>query len=344
MKTLKSGAPELGFGGHGGNLAAARRAFPLAPEPWLDLSTGVNPYAYPIEDLPASIWTHLPDPAALAGLESAAALAYRAGVGMDVIAAPGTQAIINWLPYLLPARRVGILGFTYFEHARAWRAAGAEVCIVDDLDALAKMDVAVIVNPNNPDGRLVAPQDLRALARDLDKTGGLLIVDEAFMDFIGAGSVIPDMPEGGVLALRSFGKTYGLPGLRLGFAIAPKALTGKLRAALGCWPVSGAAIAIGTKALADFSWLATTREKLERDAFALDKILAMAGLAPYGGCLLFRLAQAQAAQRRFEDLAKAGIWVRRFDARPNWLRFGIPGHAADRERLRVALDAGSNSR
>lgn len=348
MKILEASKAKdlaLAFGAHGGNLAAARRAFPQAPQPWLDLSTGVNPYAYRFGDLPAECWTHLPDPAALAALETAAALVYRAGAGMDAVAAPGTQAIINWLPHLAPARRVGILGFTYFEHARAWRAAGAEVSIVEDLDALAKKDVAVIVNPNNPDGSLVAARDLRALARELGKTGGLLIVDEAFMDFIDPSeSIIPDMADIGVLALRSFGKTYGLPGLRLGFAIAPKALAGKLRAALGCWPVSGAAIAIGAKALADFSWLAATREKLKADVLALDNILAMSGLEPCGNCLLFRLTQAEAARRRFEDLAKAGIWVRRFEARPNWLRFGIPAHAAERERLSVALGVGSGGR
>jgi cobalamin biosynthetic protein CobC len=335
---LNTVTPEFAIGGHGGNLAAARRAFPHAPEPWLDLSTGVNPYAYPIVDLPVESFTRLPDPAALAELEQAAALAYRAGAGANVIAAPGSQAIINWLPQLVPARRVGILGFTYSEHERAWRAAGAEVSVVGDLGALANKDVAIVVNPNNPDGRLISARDLLALACDLRGNGGLLIVDEAFMDFIGpAGSVIQDMPETGVLALRSFGKAYGLPGLRLGFAVAPEALGTKLRAALGCWPVSGAAIAIGRRAFADVSWLAMARDKLEADAMALDAILAQAGLAPGGGSSLFRLAQAKAAQSRFEDLAEAGIWVRRFDARPNWLRFGIPNCAAHRERLRVAL-------
>lgn len=279
-------------------------------------------------------WTRLPDPSALCGLESAAALAYRAPKGAAIVAAPGAQSIIGWLPHLVPGRRVGILGFTYSEHASAWRAGGAEVAIVDDLAELADKDVAIIVNPNNPDGRLVAAQDLRALAADLGGHGGLMIVDEAFVDFLDpAASIVPDMPPTGVVALRSFGKTYGLPGLRLGFAIAPEAFAAKLRAALGCWPVSGAAIAIGSKALADPNWLAATGKKLATDVAALDEILAAAGFDLLGGGPFFRLVAHAGAPGWFQTLAKAGILVRRFDARPSLLRFGIPGREADRSRL-----------
>ncbi len=331
-------ARTLAGAGHGGDLAAARRAFPFAPEPWLDLSTGVSPYPYPVADLPAEAWTRLPDPAALRGLETAAAKLYRAGAGAATIAAPGTQAIIGLLPHLRPARRVGILGFTYSEHAIAWRAGGAEVDIVQELADLADKDVAIVVNPNNPDGRLVAARDLRALAGDLGARGGLLIVDEAFMDFLGpAASVIPAMPPEGVVALRSFGKAYGLPGLRLGFAVAPAGLAAKLRAALGCWPVSGAAIAVGAKALADPDWLAATGQKLAKDAAARDEILAAVGFDLVGGGPLFRLAARGEAETLFVTLAKAGILVRRFAARPCWLRFATPGSDADRARLRAAL-------
>lgn len=284
----------------------------------------------------------MPDRAALRTLESAAALLYRAGEGAATVAAPGTQAIIGLLPHLLPdflpTRRVGILGFAYSEYASLWRANGAEVTIVDELADLADKDVAIVVNPNNPDGRLVPAQDLCGLAADLSRHGGLLIVDEAFMDYLGpAASVIPGMPQTGVVALRSFGKAFGLPGLRLGFAIAPETFAVKLRAALGCWRISGAALAIGSKALADPGWLAAAGKRLATDAAALDEILEASGFALVGGGPLFRLVARQDAATRFETLAKAGILVRRFDARPSWLRFGIPGRDVDRSRLRAAL-------
>ena len=186
----------------------------------------------------------------LRALEAAAAMAYRAPAAAEVVAAPGTQAIINWLPRLVPARRVGILGVTYCEHARSWAASGANLTITEDLSGLEDKDIAIVVNPNNPDGRRVAPADLHALAAVLGKHGGLLIIDEAFVDFLEPGaSAIPDIAGTSVVVLRSFGKTYGLPGLRLGFAIAPKPVAEKLRTALSPWPVSGAAIAMGVHGL-----------------------------------------------------------------------------------------------
>ena len=147
---------------HGGNLGAARRLFPEAPEPWIDLSTGINPHPYPLPQLSPGLWTRLPEPGELAALEAAAARRYGANAS-DTVAAPGTQAIIQILARLRPKARVGVLGFSYSGHARAWRAAGAAVETVDDIGDLAAFDVAIVVNPNNPDGRLIESVDLAEL-------------------------------------------------------------------------------------------------------------------------------------------------------------------------------------
>src|SRR5579883_3518396 len=336
----RRGLPEALLAGHGGNLFAARSAYPQAPEPWLDLSTGISPHAYPFAGLPGESWTRLPQPEELRTLEAAAAMAYRVPPVAEVIAAPGSQAVISWLPYLFLAKRAGILGFTYCEHARRWERAGAQVTIARELPELASQDAAIVVNPNNPDGRLVPAAALHRLGRALAARGGLLIIDEAFIDFLEpAASAIPDMPARGVVVLRSFGKAYGLPGLRLGFAIAPRPIAEKLRVALGPWPVSGPALAAAEKALLDAQWLAAARARLEKDAAALDGILAEAGLARVGGTPLFRLVGHKNAQRIFDHLAGAGILVRRFAARPDWLRFGILAQEKDRARLRAALRA-----
>ncbi|MGH6846580.1 MAG: threonine-phosphate decarboxylase CobD [Methylocella sp.] len=330
--------PELFLAEHGGDLFAARRAYPQAPEPWLDLSTGINPYAYRFAWPPLESLTRLPQPDELGMLEAAARAAYRAPAFAEIVAAPGSQAIINLLPHLVPARRVGILGVTYGEHARRWAASGAELSVVEDLSGLEDKDIAIVVNPNNPDGRLIAAADLRALAAVLRKHGGLLIVDEAFVDFLEPGaSAVPDIAESGVVVLRSFGKTYGLPGLRLGFAIASKPVASILRAALGPWPVSGAAIAIAATALTDAEWLKATRARLHAGASALDTMLAAAGFVPLGGSPLFRLVRHDDAQGWFERLAEGGILVRRFEARPAWLRFGIAGSDEGQMRLCAAL-------
>ena len=318
---------------HGGDLGAARAAFPAAPEPWIDLSTGVNSDPYPMPPLDAALWIALPEPGAVIRLEAAAARAYGT-TSERVVAAPGTQALIQWLPHLAPARRVGVLGMTYGEHARCWAAAGAEVSTVRDLDALAGFDVAVVVNPNNPDGRLVAASDLAALA---DRVG-LLVVDEAFMDVMPSGrSLAPTLPHR-TIVLRSFGKTYGLAGLRLGFALATGELAVLLRRAVGPWAVSGPAVAVGCKAFDDAPWLDGTRRRLEAAAARLDHLLATRGATIVGGTPLFRLVDVDDARRWFDDLARAGILVRPFVERPRSLRFGLPHEEARWLRLEAALD------
>lgn len=322
---------------HGGALDAARARYPHAPEPWVDLSTGVNPCAYPFAAPPLATWARLPDEAALAALLAAAAHRYGADPA-SIVAAPGTQAIIQALPRLIPARTVGVLGFTYAEHARVWRAAGARVRCSDDLAALADCEVVVVTNPNNPDGRLVPPAALAAVA---DRA--TLIVDEAFMDVADAdASLAPRVPRRRAIVLRSFGKMYGLAGLRLGFAIASADLGGPLRAALGPWAVSGPALAIGAQALADDGWIARERRRLADDAGRLGALLQAARLTLIGGTSLYRLAAHADAGRLFITLAGAGVLVRPFPERPQWLRFGIPGGESAWARLEAALhSAGS---
>jgi cobalamin biosynthetic protein CobC len=325
---------------HGGNLNAARRLFPGAPEPWIDLSTGINPIPYPVGDIPQTAWTRLPEPSDLTALEAAARAAYGAGPAAAIVPAPGTQAIIQWLPYLFPARRVGILGLTYGEHAQCWRAGGADIIAAHGLADFEGCDAGVIVNPNNPDGRLIPPDELAALAENFAKRGRLLVVDEAFMDVIRpAASLIPALPDRTII-LRSFGKTYGLAGLRLGFAVASPGIGDILRRALGPWAVSGPAIAIGRAALGDKTWLAETARRLAEESQRLDALLARAGFAIAGGTPLFRLAERPDAGAWFDRLARAGILTRPFPARPSALRFGIPCNLSGWERLEMALLSG----
>jgi cobalamin biosynthesis protein CobC len=331
---------DLAFTEHGGNLAAARRAFPSAPEPWLDLSTGISPHPYPFPPLPPEAFTRLPEEGAIRGLERLAAEIYGAGDAACVVAAPGSQAIIQWLPRLLPARKVGVLGVTYGEYAHCFAAADAQIMAFEDLDAMAAMDLAIVVNPNNPDGRCVAVDELLQLARRLSAHGGVLVVDEAFADFLPpSASIVPGLPAEGIIALRSFGKSFGLAGVRLGFAAAWPPLARALRRALGPWAVSGAAVVIGTSAFADRAWCQATERRLAADAAALDRLLGQVGFTRIGGTSLFRLVAHPRAHEIFLSLARAGILVRAFAGRRDWLRFGIPGNAEDCERLAMALAA-----
>ncbi|MBG0803120.1 threonine-phosphate decarboxylase [Methylocystis sp. H4A] len=330
------GAPPLVA--HGGRLDAARRLFPDAPQPWIDLSTGVNPRAYPLPPLDDEVFTRLPDDDAFAALDGAARKAYGAPAGADVVPGGGAQAFIQMLPRVFPAKRVAILGFTYAEHAACWAAMGAQVEMVETIDALANADVGVIVAPNNPDGRVVGPQDILSAATQMSQRG-LLIVDESFMDFTPEASVAGFAQNESLVVLRSFGKAYGLPGLRLGFALCSRARGAKLRAALGPWAVSGPALAIGARALADQAWRIGAARACAGHAARLDALLTQAGFHIMGGTTLFRLAANPQAPRWFAHLAARGILTRGFADRPDWLRFGLPPNEAAWARLAAALES-----
>jgi cobalamin biosynthetic protein CobC len=320
---------------HGGRVSDARKAFPRAPLPWLDLSTGINPVAWPgIADL-AIDWRPLPDERALHGLERVAG-AYFDARGMDVLALPGTELGLRSLSALgLPApfRHVAPGYRTHGETFAGSRPIACEALA----DEAARGGTIVLANPSNPEGRLIAARDLRAVAEDLARAGGWMVVDEAFVDAHADGSIIP-LLDGSlpVIVTRSFGKFFGLAGVRLGFAVAPAPIVARWRAAIGSWPISTAALAIGGAAYADTGWIGATRAALVERAGALDAVLRRHGLEPSGASPLFRLVTCDAA-RLFERLASQGILTRPFDHSPRWLRLGVPGGAADLARLDAAL-------
>jgi cobalamin biosynthesis protein CobC len=322
---------------HGGNLDAARERFPGAPEPWIDLSTGINPVPFPFPALPTEIWSRLPMRSEQEALLAAAATRYRVRNSEMIVAAPGTQALIQLLPRLLPKSSVEILGLTYEEHEACWTRQGHRVSVVTDLDQSERADVVIVVNPNNPTGRVIPVSVLRAVARTLAKKNGLLVVDEAFIDVLPeAASLASELPPA-TIVLRSFGKAYGLAGLRLGFAIAEVSLARRIRAELGPWAVSGPGLRIGKAALCDARWLAEATARLESDRQQLDAMLEAAGLTVLGGTPLFRLARHDEAMKIVERLGRHGIHVRSFAREAQWLRFGFPGGESAWDRLSAAL-------
>jgi cobalamin biosynthesis protein CobC len=325
---------------HGGDLDAARRLFPDAPQPFIDLSTGINPHSYPVPQFSSEVFARLPALGAIERLAVAAAAAYGAPSCHHVVAAPGTQILLPLVAALVKPGRAAVLGPTYAEFARAAALAGHEVAEVSEITPLKRADLAVVVNPNNPDGRVSGKRELLDIADAQVPHGGLLVVDEAFME-VGpvCASLCGEVARRNIVVLRSFGKFFGLAGVRLGFAVASPELAARLRASLGPWAVSGPAIAIGETALLDAGWAKAMRERLERDARRLDAGLVRVGIAVVGGTSLFRLLRVPAADPLFHHLGRAGIFVRRYPAQPEWLRIGIPGSEADWDRLGAALAA-----
>lgn len=306
-------------------MATARRLYATAPEPWLDLSTGIAPWPHSTGGIESHDWRCLPDRAALVDLEAAAADYF--GMAPDdaeqVVAVPGSDIAIRLLARLIPAQRVAIAGHSYSGYRSAWPQAE-----VMPFERALKADLMICANPNNPDGAWIEQ-------RRLQRPPCERLVDEAFADADPRQSLLPHRQ--GALVLRSFGKFFGLAGLRLGFVVADRPLARELRAMLGDWPVSGPAIAIATRAYADRQWQAAQRERLIEASARLQALLAAHGLADAGGTANFRLCETPYAASLFDWLCRHGILVRPFTERPGALRFGLPADEPPWQRLEIAL-------
>ncbi len=293
---------------HGGGIDAAIKRFGGARADWLDLSTGINPQPYPMPALPPDAWTALPDTAAFDRLYALARNFWDVPDGCDIIAATGASAIIAALPHAIPQGEVCIPGPTYNEHGAAFAAAGWRLG-QDPSHAL------VAVHPNNPDGHVWQAVDLNQPYN---------IIDESFCDVMPKASLITLANRPGTVILKSFGKFWGLAGLRLGFAIGDPTIIAKLRDLLGPWQLSGPALAIGAEALRDPQWADETRARLIDDASRLDLLMTQAKAKPLGGTSLFRLYDVGEAQAFQNRLAEHHIWSRSFRYAPSWIRLGLP--------------------
>lgn len=293
---------------HGGGLDAAIATYGGTRDGWLDLSTGINPVGYPMPALPADAWTALPDKAAFTRLYTLARQFWQVPEGTGMIGATGASAIIAALPHVMPKGEVCIPGPTYNEHGAAFRAAGWGL-------GQDPGDVMVAVHPNNPDGQLWSADELNTK---------FTIIDESFCDVSPEASLIHLANRPGTIVLKSFGKFWGLAGLRLGFAIGDPALIAKLTDLLGPWQISGPALNIGAEALADPQWADETRSRLTQDAARLDKLLTSKGAELIGGTTLFRLYKVRHANAAQHQLAGHHVWSRTFPYASDWLRLGLP--------------------
>jgi len=315
---------------HGGRLRRAARTYDIPLGDWLDLSTGLAPWPWPLPEIPASAWARLPEPED--GLVEVACAYYRAPAALPVA---GSQAAIQALPTLRAPCRVGVLAPCYAEHAQAWRRAGHELLELNEEQVAAgleSLDVLVVVNPNNPTGQQLPPVRLLDWHTQLERRGGWLVVDEAFMDPTPGASLaqFSDLP--GLIVLRSFGKFFGLAGMRLGFVLAASDLLARLDEHLGPWTVNGPSRHLARQVLADVAAQARQRQALLQAGDRLATLLAAHDLPPSGGCALFQLLRRSDAAALHEHLARQAIHTRLFpdlDA----LRFGLPADEQGWQRL-----------
>lgn len=321
---------------HGGRLRRAAHHYGIPLADWLDLSTGINPQAYPVPAVPEDAWHRLPEDDD--GLEAAAATYYGSAALLPVA---GSQPAIQALPAVLPGAHVSLLAPSYAEHANAWRKRAPRFFDAD-LDAaeaaVNASDIVVLVQPNNPTGALFARERLLDWHSRLARRGGWLVVDEAFIDTTPEASLVPLTGADGLVVLRSLGKFFGLAGARVGFVFAPAAVRAQLAELLGPWTLSGPARHVARAALMDRSWQAQARQQLATGGVRLAALLQQSGLGIPSGPSLFKWIAHPQASALHDALAQRGILTRLF-ARPSSLRFGLPPDEPGWQRLEQALKA-----
>jgi cobalamin biosynthetic protein CobC len=331
-------APVGDFARHGGRIDLARAAFPHVAR-WTDLSTGIAPWSYPTACY-VDMVERLPDPAEVKALEAAAAT-YFGTLAERVVAVPGSDLAMRLIGMLLAGRgscfRAAVVAPGYSGHGAIWGGSGVTACAIHDIAGIAQdHDALVLARPNNPDGRVAAASMLEEAAHALAARGGHLIVDEAFADAL-PGDSLAGACWPGLIVLRSFGKFFGLAGLRLGFVIAPPAIGQAVRALIGDWPVSGPALATGLAAYGEVAWHAAQRARLVQASQRLIDTLTRHGLAIVGSTPFFALVSAERRNSLFVHLAESGVLTRPFAHSLDWLRFGLPRDDEDWRRLEAAL-------
>ncbi|MGA7813936.1 threonine-phosphate decarboxylase CobD [Caballeronia sp.] len=324
---------------HGGDLREAARRYGIELGDWLDLSTGINPRAYPVPPVPVDAWRRLPEDAD--GLAELAALHYGAPGALPVA---GSQAAIRALPGLLPIGVVGVAPLTYGEYAPAFERAGHRV---EPLDISAEtlsagIDHVIVGNPNNPTTERIGRDVLLRWHSQLTARGGTLIVDEAFADAYddptANRSLAAESGRDGLVVLRSVGKFYGLAGIRAGFVLSARPLRDALHNELGAWTVSGPARHAIQAAFKDYAWQAETRTVLKRESARLAELVGQQGFDAHT-TPLFVWFETQHAAALHHALASKGIWTRLFEHGPTpSLRIGLTGTAEEWTRFAAAFE------
>ena len=328
---------------HGGALHRASKEFSIAPEHWIDLSTGISPDPWPVPAPPMEAWRSLPDTED--GLVPQAADYYGCSPS-EILPIAGSQFAIEQIPQLLPSGAVAVPVWGYAEHSYRWQLAGHRLYWYSSYSELAHLvesntvSYGVVINPNNPSTELFALSELQYLLAILAANNGKLLVDEAFMDSYGDQSLCTVLankpcPEA-LIILRSVGKFFGLAGIRLGFVIAGAEFIQRLAPQLSPWAVNHIARWAGQKALADRSWQQGQCQRLEENSIAWHRQLIE--LFPTfdwqrSDCFITAFADPQRCESLYRELAEIGILVRLLCS----AREGLLGGDKDGAALRFGL-------
>ncbi len=319
---------------HGGRIQEAAQQYQIPLPNWLDLSTGINPIAYPVPDIPSSVWQRLPEEQD--HLITSATQYYQCD---SILAVAGSQAAIQNLPKLRAHGTIGILSPSYAEHAHAWQKSGHNTLSIaaTEIDQhIDQLDTLVLVNPNNPTGQYFSIQQCLTWLVTLNKKGGWLIIDEAFIDCTPELSLSSLAPLPGLIILRSIGKFFGLAGIRAGFVLAEAVILTALNEILGPWAMSNPSRFVTAHALQNTVWQNKASIKLQQQSQDLNNLLKQYQLTPTGSTNLFQWVKTEYAEKIHQQLAQHAIFTRLF-SEPASLRFGLPANEFEMKQLNMAF-------
>ena len=316
---------------HGGDIELAVKKYGGARENWIDLSTGINGASYPWQQNIGVELRNLPSNKLLVNLEEAASTAYKVAENTETAAVSGAQQIINLLPICLKScNSVTILGPTYNEYEKTFKNSGIKTQTVSEVSGLSSSDIAIIVNPNNPTGKVIADETLD----ELSKKVRILIIDESFKMF----SSRRTQKFNNIIQINSLGKFFGLAGVRLGFVSGPSDFIKTVKAILGPWPVSTLAAEIGIVALNDKVWISEMEKKLVTESNTLHEACSSKNWELIGKTSLFHTYATSSCLEVEKQFAAHGVWIRTFDYSTTWVRLGIPTSENEWTRVKRALN------
>jgi threonine-phosphate decarboxylase len=339
---------------HGGNVWHAAKQYGLDVSDITDFSSNVNPLGPSAAALRAarkalSRIDRYPEPEAQR-LRTAVAR-YHGIKPEQVICGSGSTALIHLIPRVFKPRKVLIPVPTFSEYAVAASGAGAEVvCLplpertgfrLDPLEmafALKGVDMAFLCNPNNPTGLLMSKSEMLEIAKYALDLGVHVVIDEAYMDFSNAESVSKEAVQSSqLICLRTFSTFFGLPGLRIAYALAGEATVAALEAGREPWSVNAVAEQAAIAALTDWRHARRTVRLMEKERDRLLSALRiMPGVETFPGTanFLFLKVAADKAPLLAEKLALRGILVRDCSS--------FPG--LDSRFLRIAVRSGRENK
>jgi threonine-phosphate decarboxylase len=308
---------------HGGNVYAFASALGVELDDVLDFSASINPLGMPRGARLAYRQAlhrvmHYPKP-------YAESLVQALGAHHDVdpaclLAGNGSTQLIYAIARAFHPRRVLLIAPLFSEYAAAFRASGAQIehfilrppTFALALESLERKlhakpyDTLVMANPNSPTGALTSHEQVSELARLCRRTYTHLIVDETFIDWVEGESVKQlAARDAKVFVLRSMTKFFALPGLRVGYAIAPPRVIQQLREQIEPWSINVVAQEVGIACLQDRKFIERSRGFLcSERAWLFARLQVIPGLHVFSSQANFLLIQLLRRDITADDLAR----------------------------------------